>query len=146
MANQKPDDSDPLLNPPATASNRGSNGGGRTPWASLIGFAGLAVNLALCIYRAEGDRGTIAFVSFAYLNLLLLFWCIRQLDRAPPPHGSAARGRIRAAVWILATSLTAAFTWKVAAVMPLPVAAVAWLMAAATVVGGFYGFFVHEEK
>uniref|UniRef100_A0A0E0L7U2 Uncharacterized protein n=1 Tax=Oryza punctata TaxID=4537 RepID=A0A0E0L7U2_ORYPU len=41
--------------------------------------------------------------------------------------------------------LTAVFTWKVAALMPLPVAAV-WIMAADTVVDGFYGIFIHEEK
>uniref|UniRef100_A0A0E0L7U6 Uncharacterized protein n=1 Tax=Oryza punctata TaxID=4537 RepID=A0A0E0L7U6_ORYPU len=144
MASPKAGDGDPLLNPPDPASNRGNGGVRRVPWASLIGFVALAINFALCIYRAEGDRGAIAFVTFAYLNLLLLFWCIRQFDQAP--HGSAARGRIRVAVWILATSLTAVFTWKVAALMPLPVAAVAWIMAAATVVGGFYGFFIHEDK
>ncbi|KAF0910774.1 hypothetical protein E2562_004752 [Oryza meyeriana var. granulata] len=142
MANPKPDD--PLLNPPAPASNHGNNVGRRVPWPSLIGFLGLAVNFALCIHRAEGDRGTVADVTFAYLNLLLLFWCIRQFDQAP--HGSAARGRIRVAVWLLATSLTAVFTWKVAALMPLPVAVMAWVMAAATVIGGFYGFFIHEDK
>ena len=135
MATPKPEDQ---LNPAAPASNR------RVPWASVIGFVGLAVNFALCVHRAEGDRGAIAFAAFSYLNLLLLFWCIRQFEQSPP--GSAARGRIKATVWLLATSLTAVFTWKVAALMPLPLAAAAWIMAAATVVGGFYGFFIHDDK
>ncbi|XP_006656636.1 uncharacterized protein LOC102718748 [Oryza brachyantha] len=143
MAN--PDD--PLLDPPppAAASNRVSNNGGSrvVPWVAPL--IGLAVNLALCIYRAEGDRAAIAFACFAYLNLLLLFCCIHHFDQAP--SGSPARGRIiRVAVWLLAASLAAVFTWKVAAMMPLPVAAFTWVMAAATVVGGFYGFFIHEYK
>ncbi|OEL38385.1 hypothetical protein BAE44_0000595, partial [Dichanthelium oligosanthes] len=43
----------------------------------------------------------------------------------------------------LATTLTAAFTWKIGALLPVSFATATWIMAAATVLGGFYVLFVH---
>ena len=43
------------------------------------------------------------------------------------------------------TMLTAVFSYKVAAIMPLPVQVLVWAMAAATVLGGFYAFFLHSD-
>ncbi|GJN00922.1 hypothetical protein PR202_ga18149 [Eleusine coracana subsp. coracana] len=111
----------------------------RVPWAYAAALVCLAANLVLCVRR--DDR---AFVAFAHLNLLLLFWCARRFDAAP--HGSAARGRARLAVWLLTASLTAAFTWRMCALLPAPVAAAAWLLAAATVGVGFYLLFVRDAK
>lgn len=42
-------------------------------------------------------------------------------------------------MWLLAATLTAAFTWKVGAALPIAFAVVAWALAAATVLGGFFG-------
>lgn len=111
----------------------------RVPWAYAAALVCLAANLVLCVRR--DDR---AFVGFAHLNLLLLFWCARRFDLAP--QGSAARGRARLAVWILTASLTAAFTWQMCAVLPPPLDAAAWVLAAATVGGGFYLLFVRGAK
>ena len=132
---------DPLSPPPATPRrNR------RRPWATLAILAGLAVNLALCVRRVGGeDRGALAFVGFSHLNLLLLFGAIRRFE-ASPADGSPARGRARLAVWLLTATLTAAFTWRIGEMVPLRFAAAAWVVAAATVLGGFYMLFLHGDK
>ncbi|KAG2604327.1 hypothetical protein PVAP13_4NG047008 [Panicum virgatum] len=50
------------------------------------------------------------------------------------------------AVWSLTTMLTVAFSYKVAVVMRFLVLQVAvWTMTIATVLGGFYAFFLHRE-
>ncbi|KAL6606208.1 hypothetical protein ACP70R_041861 [Stipagrostis hirtigluma subsp. patula] len=116
----------------------------RVPWASVAVLLGLAANLALCLRRSGGDRGAAAFVVFSHLNLLLLLLSLRRFERSPP--GSPSRGRARIAVWVLTASLTAAFTWKVAALLPLALVAAAWVMAAATAGGGFYMLFFLDEK
>ncbi|GJN29663.1 hypothetical protein PR202_gb17912 [Eleusine coracana subsp. coracana] len=109
-------------------------------WAYAAALVCLAANLVLCVRR--DDR---AFLAFAHLNLLLLFWCARRFDAAP--QGSAAHyRRARLAVWLLTASLTASFTWRMCALLPAPVAAAAWVLAAATVGGGFYLLFVRDAK
>jgi len=51
------------------------------------------------------------------------------------------------AVWLLTATLTAAFTWKIGALMPLAFAVAAWVMAAATVLGDFCMLFLlHGDK
>jgi hypothetical protein len=116
-------------------------------WPSLltiIGFAFLTFNSFMAVYRSNGDVGAISFVAFSYSVLVLLFYCLRRFETTPPE--SPSRDRIKMAVWLLTTLLTAAFSYKVAAIMPLPVQVLVWAMAGATVLGGFYAFFIHQEK
>jgi hypothetical protein len=113
-------------------------------WLTLLGFAFLTFNSAMAIYRSDGDLAAIGFVAFSYVDLVLLFVCLRWYEREAP--GSATRGKLKVGVWILTTLLTMAFSYKVAAIMPLAVKVVIWAMACATVLGGFYGFFVYTEK
>ncbi|XP_062230224.1 uncharacterized protein LOC133927853 [Phragmites australis] len=141
MANPKlSSGSDHLPDPAAPANTRTR----RLLWASVAVLIGLAVNLSLCVRRGGGDRGALAFVAFSHLNLLLLFLSSSRFERSPP--GSPSRGRARLAVWVLTTTLTAAFTWKMGALLPLPLAIAAWVMAAAAVGGGFYVLFVLDNK
>lgn len=144
MANNPPKpSSDPQRDPAAPAATPRRNR--RLPWVTVAILLGLAVNLALCVRRVGGDdRRAVAFVGFSHLNLLLLFGAIRHFEVSP--YGSPARGRARLAVWLLTTTLTAAFTWKIGAMVPLGFAVAAWIMAAATVLGGFYMMFLHGEK
>ncbi|CAN6215105.1 unnamed protein product [Urochloa humidicola] len=118
----------------------------RRPSSSTVAtLVVLAVNLALSLRRVwRDDRGAIGFVAFSHLNLFLLFGAIRWLDLSPP--GSPARGRARLATWILTTTLTASFTWKMGEFLPLGFAIAAWAMAAATVLAGFYLMFLAGEK
>ncbi|CAL5036762.1 unnamed protein product [Urochloa decumbens] len=123
---------------PATARTR------RPSTSSVALLAGLAVNLVLCLRRVRDDRGAMGFVAFSHLNLLLLFGAIRWFDLAPP--GSPARGRARLAAWLLTTTLTASFTWKIGEFLPLGFAIAAWAMSVATVLSGFYFMFLAGEK
>jgi hypothetical protein len=108
-------------------------------WLTVLGFAFLTFNSATAIYRSDGDPAAIGFVAFTYVDLLLLFVCLRWYEREAP--GSATRGKLKVGVWILTTLLTMAlfFSYKVAAIMPLA----DWAMACATVLGGF---FLYTEK
>ncbi|CAL5059453.1 unnamed protein product [Urochloa decumbens] len=116
----------------------------RFPWPTLLGFIFLSFNSAMAIVRSRGDAMAVAFVSYSYADLAALFACLRLFERAGA--GSAERTTLKAAVWSLTTALTLAFSYKVAAVMPLPVEVHLWLMAFTTIAGGFYAFFVYEEK
>ena len=108
------------------------------------GFLFLTVNSGMAVYRSNGDFGAIAFVAFSYLDLVLLFYCLQWYERTTPE--SPRREHLKMAVWLLTTMLTAAFSYKVAAIMLFPVQVLVWAMAGATVLGGFYAFFLHREE
>ncbi|XP_025811108.1 uncharacterized protein LOC112888928 [Panicum hallii] len=121
----------------------GGGGGGGFSWLTALGFLFLTFNSGMAIYRSNGEAASVAFVAFSYIDLVLLFCCLRWFESAAP--GSPARGQLKVAVWVLTTLLTIAFSYKVAAIMPVPVQILVWGMAAATVLGGFYAFFLHRE-
>lgn len=110
---------------------------------TVAGFSFLTFNSAMAVYRSDGDVGAISFVVFSYLDLVLLFYFLRRYERTAPE--SPRREHIKMIVWLLTTMLTTAFSYKVAAVMPFPVQVLVWAMAAATVLGGFYAFFLLGE-
>lgn len=127
--------------------HQGDNGHGhRTsiPWFTLLGFGILTLNSAMAMIRSQGDKAAMAFVGFSYADLVALFVCLRMYEGAPA--GSSKRDWLKVAVWILTTLLTLAFSSKVAAVMPPTVAILVWLMAFATIAGGFIAFFIYKEK
>ncbi|KAJ1255918.1 hypothetical protein BS78_K139100 [Paspalum vaginatum] len=126
------------------ADNNGCDDRSCCPWLTIVGFIVLTFNSAMAIIVSRGDMTAIAFVVFCYADLVALFVCLRMYERAIA--GSSRRWRLKVAVWVLTTLLTLAFSYKVAAVMPPPVAVVVWLMAFGTVAGGFIAFFVYEEK
>uniref|UniRef100_A0A0E0PZI5 Uncharacterized protein n=1 Tax=Oryza rufipogon TaxID=4529 RepID=A0A0E0PZI5_ORYRU len=127
----------------AVAPADGEHDGGFS-WLTALGFVFLTFNSGMAIYRSDGDLAAVSFVSFSYIDLVLLFVCLRMFEKAEP--NSRERGNLKAAVWILTTLLTVVFSYKVAAIMPLPVQILVWAMAGATVLGGFYAFFVHRES
>jgi len=131
---------EPLL---GNAANPQTIGDAGFSWLTVLVFAFLTFNLGIAIYRSEGDPAAVGFVAFSYLNLVLLFYCLRRYENAEPD--SPARGKLKMAVWVLTTLLTAVFSYKVAAIMPLPVQILVWGMAAATVGGGFYVFFLSQK-
>jgi len=111
---------------------------------TVMGFLFLTFNSGMAVYRSNGDYGAIAFVAFSYLDLVSLFYCLRLYERTTPE--SPRREHLKMAVWLLTTMLTAAFSYKVAAIMPFPVQVLVWAMAGTTVLGGFYAFFLHREE
>ncbi|CAO2037681.1 unnamed protein product [Urochloa humidicola] len=144
---EAPDDpgaGDPLLardqQPPVVADAWWSG----VPWLTILGFLFLTLNSLMAIHRSQGERSTVAFVVFSYLDLVVLFICLKWYENALPD--SVTRAWLKVAVWILTTALTLLFSAKVAVVMPAAVAVVVWLMAFATVAGGFYAFFCYSEK
>ncbi|TKW37260.1 hypothetical protein SEVIR_1G036192v4 [Setaria viridis] len=110
---------------------------------TLTGFGFLTFNSGMAVYRSNGDLSAISFVGFSYLVLVMLFYCVRCYERTPAE--SPRREQLKMAVWLLTTMLTAAFSYKVAAIMPFPLQVLVWAMAGATILGGFYAFFLHEE-
>lgn len=119
-------------------------GGESFSWLTVIGLLFLTFNSGMAILRSRGDLWAIAFVVFSYTDLMLLFGCLRLYEHTDPD--SPRRDQLKVAVWLLTTTLTAAFSYKVAAIMPLPVAMLVWAMAFGTVAGGYYAFFLHSEK
>ena len=99
---------------PVTAPARGR----RLLLATVGILVALGLNLTLCLRLRHGAGGghDLAFVGLSHLILLLLFLSLRRFQRSPP--GSAARGRARLAVWLLAATLATALTWKVGAMIP----------------------------
>jgi O-antigen/teichoic acid export membrane protein len=108
-------------------------------WLTVLGFGFLTLNTGMAIYRSGDDFSSIAFFGFSYVNLVLLFCYLRWYERE---RENPRRDFIKVAVWLLTTLLTALFFYKVAAVMPLPMAVLVWGMAVATALG-FYVFFIH---
>ena len=79
-------------------------------------FLFLTFNSGMAVYHSNGDFGAIAFVAFSYLDLVLRFYCLRWYERTTLE--SPRREHLKMAVWLLTTMLTAAFSYKVAAIMP----------------------------
>ncbi|CAN6194701.1 unnamed protein product [Urochloa humidicola] len=121
-----------------------NDGGAGFSWPTALGFGFLTFNSGMAIHRSNGDRGSIMFVVASYLDLVLLFVCLRLFERTP--RDSRRREWLKAAVWVLTTLLTVMFSHKVAAIMPPLVALVVWAMAFITISGGFYAFFIHKDK
>jgi Family of unknown function (DUF6490) len=132
--------STPLLTTPQSHTKMDND---NFSWLTAMGFAFLTFNSGMAIYRSKGDAGSVAFVAVSYLDLLLLFYCLRLYEKSS--QDSAQRRSIKASVWFLTTLLTVMFSYKVAALMPLPVAVIVWAMAGATILGGFYAFFLYKE-
>jgi peptidoglycan biosynthesis protein MviN/MurJ (putative lipid II flippase) len=115
-----------------------------SPTATYVGFLLLTINSILAIYRSRGDATAVLFVLASYLTLIQLFYSLRRFEESAP--GSDVRDRARVGVWLATTALTAMFSWRVAAVMPWPVAAGVWLAGGCTVAGGYYLlFFLHHR-
>ncbi|GJN19339.1 hypothetical protein PR202_gb06606 [Eleusine coracana subsp. coracana] len=129
-----------LLEKPATRPAPENCKGCGPSMLTLISFGFLTFNSGMAVYRSNGDLSAISFVVFSYIDLLLLFYCLRLYERTAPE--STRKEHLKMAVWLLTTMLTAAFSYKVAAIMPFPVQILVWAMAGATVLGGFYAFFL----
>ncbi|CAL5023166.1 unnamed protein product [Urochloa decumbens] len=132
-----------LLKEPTNQTERKNQDGYWPSLFTVVGFVFLTFNSIMALYRSKGDMGAISFVVFSYLDLVVLFYFLRQFERIPPE--SPRREHIKMVVWLLTTMLTAAFSYKVAEIMPLPVQVLVWAMAGVTVLGGFYAFFLHRE-
>ncbi|URE18346.1 hypothetical protein MUK42_12118 [Musa troglodytarum] len=110
-----------------------------------FGLAFLSINSLTALYRSRDDPRNAAFILASYLDLLALFLCLRLFD-STHPDSLKRRGALKLAVWTLSTTLIAMFSYRVAAIMPFPVAILVWCMSGLTISGGFYAFFVHRSQ
>ncbi|CAN6271946.1 unnamed protein product [Urochloa humidicola] len=138
----------PLLHDPESGQEQqgalnGESADRSISWLTLLGFFFLTVNSFMAVFRAEGDPGAIWFVAASYVDLVLLFVCLRLFERTPR-DSSTRKQLLKMAVWTLTTLLTVAFASRVAAVMPLPMAALVCLMTAVALVGIYNAFSVHR--
>ena len=96
---------------PPAAEDHGP--GGRTPWWLIpLGFL-FTFNSGMTVYHPQRDLRSVALAVFSYLDLILLIACLGSYERAAAR--SSTRQRLKVAVWILTTLLTAAFSYRVAA-------------------------------
>ncbi|CAL9080756.1 unnamed protein product [Musa textilis] len=113
-------------------------------WLPTIAFLFLTYNSAESAYRSRHDPPTLAFIVFAYVDLVMLLFCLKQFEKLSPESAPAKRERLKAAVWVLTVALNLAFAWRVAEIMPWLLSVLVWLMSVSVAIGGFYGLFIHQ--
>ncbi|CAO2037685.1 unnamed protein product [Urochloa humidicola] len=95
-------DNETLLEHAAPAPQE--RGGHGPSMLAIIGFAFLTFNSGLAVYSWSRGLGAVWFVGFCFLDLALLFYCLRLYEAAPA--GSPRREHLKMAVWLLAMMLT----------------------------------------
>jgi peptidoglycan biosynthesis protein MviN/MurJ (putative lipid II flippase) len=63
----------------------------------------LALNLAMTVYFFDSGLGAVSFVAFLWLDLVLLFYCLRLHNRTAT--GSAHREHLKLVMWLLTIML-----------------------------------------
>lgn len=94
-----------LVQPPEPEDREGE--GASTSPATMIGFMFLTFNSAMAVSFWHGGFGAVSFLLFSFLDLGMLFHCLRLYARTPP--GSPRRESLKMAAWLLATMLTVTF-------------------------------------
>jgi len=133
----------PAAASPADIAKLGLGAAGSLASTTLLCLLILFVNCCGAVYHSRHDPWSVAFVAASFTDLVLLFHSIHRFEGAP--RGSRARSRAKAGVWVLSSILTAMFSYKVAALMPLAAAIVVWTMGAGTVLAGFFMLFFCGE-
>jgi hypothetical protein len=95
-------------------------------------------SFAVTAWRVRHDPQELAFVAAALSLLAALLACLRRAERLTPDSPAGERRHVQAAVWALSTALSCAFAYRVAAVMPLPLAVLVWCMTAFVALVGLY--------
>jgi hypothetical protein len=103
--------------------------------APTLGFFFLTGNSVVAVRRSRGDAAATTFIIVSYYCLVLLFYFLRRFETAAPA-AAADKDQAKNGVWLTTTLLIAMFSWRVAVLMPWPVASGVWLMAVATTLGG----------
>ncbi|KAJ4787429.1 hypothetical protein LUZ62_038675 [Rhynchospora pubera] len=134
LPNNNPPQPQPTVKPASDSSS----------WLWLLGFGFLSFNSGMAVYRSRDDFWSVLFVVSSFLDLLLLFFCLKKFEKTP--RDSPTRGHLKIAVWSLSTFLTLMFSYRVAALMPIAVAIIVWVMSLGTIGAGFYLFFIYKEE
>ncbi|WOL09158.1 hypothetical protein Cni_G17911 [Canna indica] len=126
---------------PPPVQQSGSASGWLFNFLSALGLIFLTVNVTSVARRSLHRPGTLFFVVFSYLDLVLLFVCLSLFQRLGPEARPEKRRRLKAAIWLLATALNLGFAWRMALLLPWPVAVTVWVTSMCVAAGGFYGLF-----
>ena len=94
----------PLIQPSPEDSKQG---GAWPSLSTIVGFAFLTFNSAMAVssWRSSGFFHAVCFAAFSYLDIAMLFYCLRMYQTIPP-GSSPLRERLKIAMWLLATLLT----------------------------------------
>ncbi|KAG0517228.1 hypothetical protein BDA96_09G070800 [Sorghum bicolor] len=125
---------DPAVSPPFSAQLRRVCG----HCLRAAAVAAVGYSFAATAWRVRHDTRDLAFVAAAASLLAALLACLRRAERLTPDSPAAERRRVQAAVWALSTALSCAFAYRVAAVMPPPLAVLVWCMTALVALVGLY--------
>lgn len=90
----------------------------------------VSYSLAVTAWRVRHEPQDLAFVAVASSLLAALLVCLRRAERLTLDSPAGERRRVQAALWALSTALSCAFAYRVAAVMPPPLAVIVWCMTA----------------
>ncbi|CAN6215103.1 unnamed protein product [Urochloa humidicola] len=110
------------------------------PWDGASFHAALAgvtviIGTNACIHHIHDHGDAVAFLAFAYINILLLILSVRWFDHAPP--GSAARRAAGLALFLLTASFIVGSVWKTTGELSLPLKAFFFFLAAAPPVAAY---------
>ncbi|CAL9200594.1 unnamed protein product [Musa hybrid cultivar] len=109
----------------------------------VFSFLFLTVNAADAACRSLNDPATVGLVLFSYVDVVCLFCCLARFEKLGPDTPPAKRRKLKAGIWVLATALSLAFTWRVAEMMPWALAVALWGMSLSVALSGFYGLFLY---
>jgi Family of unknown function (DUF6490) len=111
-----------------------------------IGFLFLTYNFATATYRSRNNPSDLAFIISCYVELILLFCCLKKHENLSTGTPTEQSNRLKGAVWVLSTLLTCTFTWRVSQIMPWYLNLIMWSMSASVIVVGFYFFFLFKGE
>lgn len=112
---------------------------------TFVAFLLLTYTTAESAYRSRHQPSALAFALFSYADLVLLYHCLKVFERLGPDATPRKKQGLKALIWLLATAQSLAFTWRVAAAIPLPIAVAVWLVAGSIAISGFYLLFFFSE-
>lgn len=113
-------------------------------WLPLLSLVFLLFNSCVAIYRSRDNPWSVAYILVSLIDLVFLFYILRVFERTP--RHSSLRGKLKATVWFLTTLLTILFSYRIGALVPPAIAITVWIMAVATILGGYYAFFIYKES
>ncbi|KAF3326899.1 hypothetical protein FCM35_KLT08529 [Carex littledalei] len=87
-----------------------------------------------------------AFVTSCYVELMLLFYCLRKHENMTADAPTDDRDRLKGVVWVLCTLLTCTFAWRISQILPWYLNIIIWGMSASVIVVGFYFFFLFQNE
>ncbi|KAJ4765962.1 hypothetical protein LUZ62_076337 [Rhynchospora pubera] len=110
-----------------------------------IAFFYLTYNFGLAAYRSRTNPWDLAFIISCYLELILLFLCLKKHENLTSDSPNEQRDRLKVVVWILCTLFTFTFAWRISQIMPWYLNVIIWGMSASVILVGFYFFFLFKD-